>query len=151
MARKALSDIEDDVVVGDAEDLQEMLANTGKGIETHSEDEIRGDAADLEAFMHEKVEIVLGEARDGDSFNVPLVVGTDEVLLRRGVPTVLQRKFVEALQRAQSTEYDQRQNAADPSDIKMIPKHFTSYAFTVTRDSAKGHDWLRRIKAGRRA
>lgn len=106
------------------------------------------DAVALEAFMNEKVIIMIAEDNDEDALPwvVPNVNGVNQPIFR-GVETVVKRKFVEVLARAINTTYKQTlKDSADPGSIMHVPKHALAYPFTVVEDrNPDGRSWLKRI------
>lgn len=106
-------------------------------------------AADLEAFMHEPVEIFVhkGREKDADPFAVPNVNGINQPILR-GQWIPVKRKYVEALARAHTITYEQViEDASKPHASKMVPRAVPDYPFDVRDDSRRGKKWLDSIYA----
>jgi hypothetical protein len=101
--------------------------------------------ADLEAFMHEELEIRMAEpSRDSDLFiETPSVNGIN-MPMQRGVRMTIKRKYVEALCQARIITYVQEnRNPNDPSDLTMVERSRLVYPFEVLRDpNPRGQAWL---------
>jgi hypothetical protein len=106
------------------------------------------DAVELEAFMHETVEIFVHKGRGPHDLDVIVpCVGVNQPIVR-GYWTPVKRKFVEALARAHSIRYEQK--VADPSRPEafvMVEKKVPDYPFDVRDDSRRGKKWLESIYA----
>ncbi len=109
---------------------------------------LRTDAVELEMFMNETVVIRILESDKPGALQVitPNVNGLNQPIVRnQDVP--VKRKYVEALLRSHTINYDQRiQNPSEPANIQMIAKPVTDYPFEVVEDTAKGRSWMKEIK-----
>ncbi len=106
-------------------------------------------AADLEAFMHEPVEIFVHKGRlDSDNeVALPNVNGINQPIVR-GVWSPVKRKYVEALARAHTIRYVQQvRDPSRPEAIQMVAKAIPDYPFDVRDDSRRGKKWLDAIYA----
>uniref|UniRef100_A0A6M3L605 Uncharacterized protein n=1 Tax=viral metagenome TaxID=1070528 RepID=A0A6M3L605_9ZZZZ len=124
------------------------MAGRPEKIEIVSEERMR-QAADLEAFMHEEVEIMVPPGNSDSDIPVLLVNvnGINQPIVR-GKRQRIKRKYIEALARSRFTRYDTK--APDHNTPDMIQlNHYTtvSYPFTVYKDTPKGHAWLQEIIA----
>lgn len=103
-----------------------------------------------EAFMHEPVTVLLADTTDDNAPPHALfsVNGVTQPLVR-GVPTVVKRKFVEALARCKETKYNQRHsNPMEPDRIEMISRTALAFPFQVIQDAnPKGRAWLTAVLA----
>lgn len=107
------------------------------------------DAAELEAFMQEKVEIYVHKGRGPHDLDVvvPNVGGTNQPIVR-GVWVAVKRKYVEALARAHTIRYEQKvMDPTRPEAIQMVPKAVPDYPFDCRDDSRRGKKWLEAIYA----
>lgn len=107
------------------------------------------DAVELEAFMHETVEIFVHKGRNKEDLDVinPTVSPKNQPIMR-GVWTPVKRKYVEALARAHSVQYVQK--VADPSRPEafvMVERKVPDYPFDVRDDTRRGKKWLESIYA----
>lgn len=104
------------------------------------------DAIKLEAFMNEKVIVVVHESTNEEDLEViqVMVNGISQIIVR-GYPTPVKRKYIEALARAKETKYKQVQkDASDPSSLVMVPRSALAYPFAIERDdNPNGRAWLR--------
>lgn len=107
------------------------------------------DTAELEAFMHEMVEIYVHKGR-GTSDNdviLPNVNGTNQPIVR-GQWVPIKRKYVEALARSHVIGYEQKvQDGARPEAIQMAERKVPSYPFDIRDDSRRGKKWIEAIYA----
>ena len=103
-----------------------------------------------EAFMHEPVTVLLADTTDDNAPPHALfsVNGVTQPLVR-GIPTVVKRKFVEALARCKETKYNQRHsNPMEPDRIEMISRTALAFPFQVIQDAnPKGRAWLTAVLA----
>lgn len=107
------------------------------------------DAADLEAFMHEHVEIYVHKGRTPADNDValPNVNGINQPIVR-GNWVKVKRKYVEALARAHTIGYvQQTPDASRPEAIQMIARAVPDYPFDVRDDTRRGKKWLDAIYA----
>jgi hypothetical protein len=130
--------------------IGEIGASFAKGIEPVSENDFLRDA-DLEAFMNEKVCIMIHEDQNKDSLDIetPSVNGVNQPIIR-GQKTWVKRKYVEAIARATMTRFVQHQ--PDPTRIdyiQMVEKIVPCLPFSVYEDPhPRGREWLDRIVRG---
>ena len=107
------------------------------------------DAIELEAFMHEKVEIFVHPTKEKGSLDVitPSCNGINQPIVR-GVASIVKRKYVEALARCHSIQYEQKTpDPSKPDAIQMVETKSPDYPFDLLRDSDKGRDWFKRLAA----
>ena len=117
-------------------------------IEGNSDAELRRIMAD-ESFMNEIVTIRVATTTDKNAppMAMPAVNGVNQPIFR-GVPTMVKRKYVEALARARETTYQQVADPASPDKITMVPNTVLSFPFEVLQDqNPKGRAWLEKIMA----
>lgn len=104
--------------------------------------------AELEAFMNEKVTIVVSTSSEDGALDViiPTVNGINQPIIR-GKEIRVKRKYVEALARGRTTRYEQRvMDPSRPENIQMIERTSLTYPFSVTHDpNPKGRAWLQAI------
>ena len=123
-----------------------LIDPTGIEMVTANDVVSRKQAVELEAFMHEKVLIRIAPQK-GIPVTVPVTLSVSGVNqhVARGVPTEVSRKFLEALARATTTEYEQDEaemmQGLRPSGVST-PAH----PFAVMRDTPKGQAWLADIQ-----
>jgi hypothetical protein len=137
---------QDDLKQGAPKAMSELMS-PGAAVEPVTNMDM--DAVDLEAFMHEEVLIYVHPTRESGSLDV-IVPGVNGINMPipRGVDVPVKRKYVEALARGHSIQYEQRvQNPSQPENIQMIEKKVPDYPFDVKQDTKKGKEWLRRIYA----
>ncbi len=106
------------------------------------------DAVELEAFMHEKVEIYVHPSREKGSLDVvtPSCNGINQPIIR-GQRTVVKRKYIEALARAHSIRYEQKTpDPSNPDVIKMDEIKMPDYPFDLLQDSERGKAWFKRLQ-----
>jgi len=135
-----------DLKSGYARGLTE-LATPGAEVEVVSA--MNMNSVELEAFMNEEVLIHVHKSREHGALEVivPSVNGINMPIVR-GVPTLVKRKYVEALARGHSVDYEQQTpDSSRPENIQVIEKRVASYPFDVREDSAKGKEWFRRLVA----
>jgi DNA-binding cell septation regulator SpoVG len=119
-----------------------LMEHVGIEMVTANDVVTRKKKVELEAFMHEKVVIRISPEK-GIPVTVPVTLNVSGVPQHvfRGVATPVSRKFVEALQRATTTDYEQDEmemmQGERPRAI-ATPAH----AFTVLKDTEKGKAWL---------
>lgn len=106
-------------------------------------------AAELEAFMSEQVEVFVHKGRGPHDLDVivPCVGGINQPIVR-GHWVPIKRKYIEALARAHTIRYEQK--VADPSRPEafvMVEKKVPDYPFDVRDDSRRGKKWLESIYA----
>ena len=121
--------------------------STGAGIEIEPT-RTGMDSADLEAFMHEEVLIIVSPAKENGSLEVitPNVNGINQPIVR-GQQIPVKRKYIEALARAHTIGYEQRvQNPSMPENIQMLAKAVPDYPFEVIEDTPKGKAWLKGVR-----
>jgi hypothetical protein len=110
------------------------------------------EAAKLEEFMQEPVEIVVAASTDSGALEIitPNVNGINQPIVR-GKPITLKRKFVEDLARCRTIVYDQLvQDPTRPENIQMVERGAVTYPFSVLNDpNPKGRAWLEAIVAQR--
>jgi hypothetical protein len=137
--------------VGDGLTIPEIM--TAGAIETENDFGVWNmDAVQLEAFMHEKVQILVFESQSEE--DLPMVdpsVGGIRQPIVRGVPTWVKRKYIEALARSVRSSYVQRRrDPGDPASLMMVPTHRQCYPFTVIQDpNPNGRAWLEALKQER--
>jgi len=121
-------------------------------IAVESESALVDESLELEKFMNEKVKIVVFDGgKEGDVDIIQPEVNGEFVVIKRNEPTVVKRKFVEALARAKTFTYGQRPfNPHDQFSLHLIPRAAQSYPFQLVEDSnPKGPAWLRSITEAR--
>lgn len=108
--------------------------------------------AELEAFMAEKLEIIVAKDRDPNA--TPMVqVGVNGrmKLIHRGVRTLIARSYVERLIRANSVAIHQDTKAVKDPDVfnRLERTSGPDYPFSVLHDpsGAKGRAWLESVSA----
>lgn len=112
---------------------------------------IDGPKMELEAFMHEKVEVIVHESEDPNAEPHPCIQngGATQYFIR-GKKMWVRRKFIEVLARARSTRYTQLETMDEFGGKKysMVPHASLRYPFEVTNDPAgeKGRLWLQAIR-----
>ncbi len=106
-------------------------------------------AAELEEFMNQRLEIVISSDPSQGSipFATPIVNGINHPI-KRGVPTLVKRFFVEALARGKTTRHEQTTpDASNPQNINMNPITGVVYPFEVRKDpDPRGPAWLDGIR-----
>lgn len=109
------------------------------------------DDADLEAFMHEPVAVMIHpSSKEGDLSGASVTVNGDRIDIPRGKTVTIKRKFVEALARARTVTYIQNWENMNPTEITPpAPRVALSYPFDVVRDSPKGRAWYESLYATR--
>jgi len=114
---------------------------------------IKQDAIDMEAFMHEKLTVMVHESTDpNDAEIVHIAVNGVRQFFHRGTPQVVRRCFVERLARAKRTAYTQNLDERLGESVvnRMTPRHALRYPFSVIEDAnPKGSAWLRNLLAER--
>ncbi len=112
------------------------------------------------AFMEENVTINISEGTDKDAEKYvflqvngqgPGPAGTPWV--PRGIDVVMKRKFVSVLCNARPVRYKNYEEVESDGlrTQKQKAASFDRYPFQVVEDSAKGREWLSRLRATRRA
>ena len=109
------------------------------------------DVTALEAFMQEEllIRIPRSSIKGTLAVEAPSLNGVTMPIVR-GVPTLVKRKYVEALAQAVGCEYEQvARSPIDPSDVENVETRTLSYPFEVLKDPSgeRGHEWLERIMA----
>lgn len=108
------------------------------------------DAANLEAFMSERLKVVVHPDTEDGSLEVivPCVNSLNQPIVR-GQTCYIKRKYVEALARTRTTKYVQRViDPSRPENIQMEERTVLTYPFAVLEDlNPAGPDWLRNILA----
>lgn len=104
-----------------------------------------------EAFANDLLLIEIHPSGDEGSLDVvtPSVNAINQPIIR-GVPTLVKRKYVEALARSRTTKYRQEiGDPRDPSSLRMVERTVLSYPFVVHKDpaGAVGKQWLKNILA----
>jgi len=103
------------------------------------------DAAKLEEFMNQKLQIMVAEDNSRDALPVitPSVNGVNQPI-QRGKKVWVKRKYVEALARGKYSRYEQKvQDPTNPANIQMVEKKAHSYPFSVYQDPhPNGQAWL---------
>lgn len=104
-----------------------------------------------ERFMNELVEIMIHESSDANaSSHVTLAVNGMNMVVFRGIPTPVKRKYLEVLARMKETKYNQVWDKREIERYEMKARTGLIYPFDVIRDdNAKGAPWLRAIIAER--
>lgn len=107
------------------------------------------DVAERAAFMEEQVEVFVHKGRSKEDLDVitPSVNGKNQPIVR-GHWQPIKRKYIEALARAHTIQYEQK--VADPSRpeaFTMVEKKIPDYPFDVRDDSRRGKKWLESIYA----
>lgn len=110
-----------------------------------------GDAADLEAFMNERMTIIINDTHDPNAKMIPEVYVNGVVQrFKRNEEITVKRMFVEALVRAKQTAYQTREITRGDGvrDIRMSSNTGLRYPFSVMHDpNPNGPAWLRKILA----
>lgn len=111
------------------------------------------DKFEEEAFMNEKVTIMLADSTDpNDTELVQIGVNGRNQFFRRGFPQTVRRCYVERLARMKRTSYSQDLDERKGESVynTMRPHHALKYPFTVVEDqNPKGAAWLRNLLAER--
>ena len=106
------------------------------------------EAAEMEAFMNEKVNIIIHDSQSEDDLKVVVlsVNGINHPVMR-GEETPVKRFFVESLARAKTTHNKQLPRTPENADRNdLIPRVSLSYPFSIIEDrNPKGGQWLRAI------
>jgi len=121
-----------------------------EGFETENDmGEWSWNAVELEAFMNEKLLIVVFDGLEEDLPIIGPEVNGIQQPIARNVPQWVRRKYVEALARSIRTGFHQKlRDPSNPASIMMVPTHRQFYPFTVERDpNPNGRAWLREILA----
>ena len=100
-----------------------------------------------EAFMEEKVQIVIDRSSNVEDNPIPIpMVGDKSQPIVRGVPTWVKRKYVEALARSRPTTINQVINQTDYERFELVSQVGVSYPFRVIKDpNPNGAEWLSQI------
>lgn len=145
MARPKNTDVVNETI---AQGKEIPLSEIGVGVDIEKVSDVNfKDVAELEAFMHEILTIVVHQDRDEGSLDVisPNVGGINQPIVR-GVNSKVKRKYVEALARTRTETFIQAQDQADLSNIKMVPRAVVTYPFSVINDpNPIGREWLEGI------
>lgn len=111
------------------------------------------DAIDMEAFMNEKLTVMVHESTDpNDDDIVHIGVNGVRQFFQRGRPQLVRRCFVERLARAKRTAYTQNldDRLGEAQFNTMRPHHALRYPFSVIEDqNPRGSAWLRNLLAER--
>lgn len=130
-------------------DLSEYQAGDAqKSLEVVTDGISFKDAAELAAFMEEKVEIRIHPSDNPLAERyVPLGVNGEMVYLERDRRLVVKRKYVEVLCRAKRVGYTQDlSNMTDEQRLNTLhANRGLQYPFSIIRDTQKGMDWARNI------
>jgi len=120
-------------------------------IEPVSQDVDLSQEARDEQFMNEMVEIMIHESSDANAAShVTLGVNGMNMVVFRGVPTPVKRKYVEVLARMVETKYNQVWDKREIERYEMKARTGLIYPFDVLSDAnPKGAPWLRAIIAER--
>jgi len=109
------------------------------------------DALDMEAFMNERVTIVVNPPSNADE---PMLVqvGVNGVnqFIPRGEPIAVKRKYVEVLARAKRTDFaqtlDERLGETEFNNLRTM--HSLRFPFSVLHDpNPNGHAWMTGVLA----
>lgn len=144
MSRKA---IEQQDLQGETTRTLDELTTPGMPLEAVGAMDL--DAVELEKFMHEKVVIYVHPSRERGALEVitPSCNGVNQPIVR-GVQQIVKRKYVEALARAHSIQYEQRvPDPSKPESIQMIERKQPDYPFDLLQDSPRGKAWFHRLQA----
>ena len=145
MAKKETNVINEDIAKGPAIDSVEI--GTPEPIEKVSETDFVK-AAELEAFMNQVLTIIVHHSNRENAQKVPSpgVNGIHNPIIP-GVKTKVKRKYVEALARDRTIQYNQIfPNVRHPDRYVMQPVPILSHQFTVLDDpDPRGPAWLRSI------
>ncbi len=119
-------------------------------IEKVTDNDFFTDVVELEAFMEEKLVIEVHPSNVEGDLDVitPNVNGINQPIIR-GVPSVVKRKYVEALSRSRLTNYNQKTEAAalDIDNLALHQNTVMAYPFTVLEDkNPKGRPWLQALR-----
>lgn len=103
------------------------------------------------AFMEEMVTVILPEPPDDNEARLVTVgVNGKNQYLLPGEPMDIRRKYVEVLARAVKIRYRpvvKRDERTGDTVNRLIPRAVMKHPFTVLRDTAKGHAWLKKLMA----
>lgn len=130
--------------------VDDIGVNTGASIEV-IDSVLTGDKVAIEAFMAEKINVIVLESSD-DTENEIVETWVNGRVQRflRGTPQWVKRCYVEALARAKRTTYRQvlDERLGVQAFNQMRPNHTLAYPFTVLEDqNPKGPQWLRGVLA----
>lgn len=108
---------------------------------------------ELEQFMNEELTIIVQST--GAENEIPYAspgVNGQTVLIPRDEPTLVKRKFVEALARGKRTLYEQNLDfQAGEKMNAMKARNSLTYPFSILHDpNPRGVGWIREVLAGRR-
>lgn len=124
------------------------LDEVGKPKKVEIETELKQDALEREAFMNEKVTVLLhdSEQEGANQVEVFTVNGVNQPVIRNR-PQDVKRKYVEAMARCRVTKYRQMQaDPTRPDSILMRSHTVPKYPFSVIHDpNPKGPQWLKEI------
>lgn len=110
------------------------------------------DQMEFEKFMNEELRVHIHEpSTEGEPMVIPLEVGAVPVHVKRGVPQMLKRKYVEVLARCRSS-FVRHWFTVAGHNVKNFQKNSSKslmYPFVVEVDpsGAKGRAWLAKILA----
>lgn len=105
------------------------------------------DAVALEAFMREKVVVILipSSGENAPSI-VPFGVNGRTVWIEPGVETIVERCYVERMARAKTTAIKQDLSPGQGEKLNTLYRRKgIDYNFQVTRDTQRGRDWLNKV------
>ena len=105
--------------------------------------------ADMEAFMHEHVDVVVHETTDPNAEHIIQVScnGRNQFFMR-GVVQKVRRKFVAVLANAKRTRFTQQtfKDANGNDAIRNVPHTALAYPFDIREDqNPKGRAWLKQL------
>ncbi len=114
---------------------------------------IKTDAIDMEAFMNEKLTVMVHDSTDpNDDDLVHIAVNGVRQFFRRGYPQVVRRCYVERLSRMKRTSFSQNLDERQGEEVfnRIRPHHALRYPFSVIEDAnPRGAAWLRNLLAER--
>lgn len=105
------------------------------------------DSVALEAFMQEKVVVMLVPSSDANAPSVvPFGVNGRTVWVQPGVETLVARCYVERMARAKTTAIKQDLSPGQGEKLNTLYRRKgVDYNFQVIKDSQRGRDWLNKI------
>lgn len=130
-------------------DSADILTDDYEGIATPGPQTSVQQAVQWERFMKENVEIAIAPKGEGstepDAFL--LAVEKFEKTLTKGRTYIVPRYAVEVLLRAETDNFRQeRANGGQPDDLMLYRDTRISHSFAITKDTAEGLAWARRIQ-----
>lgn len=110
---------------------------------------VRADKLEHERFMQEPVTIYISEAADDNATPaVEVSVNGRRVILPRGQNVTVKRMYVERLARAKRTAISQNLDPSLREEVNRVSRRtILDYPFSVTQDTDKGREWLKRVMA----